>query len=85
MPDAFEEGNLVNISKTITVYISIKPGVTENILLRATCNFKEVTAYQVLFHEFHNVFAWSYEEMLGMDPNIIEHHIDTLLYVPHVR
>jgi hypothetical protein len=52
MLDAFEEGNLVNISKTITIYISIKPGVTENILIRATCTFKEVTAYQSLFHPY---------------------------------
>jgi hypothetical protein len=28
-------------------------------------------------YEFHDVFAWSYEEILGIDPRIIEHEITT--------
>ena len=27
--------------------------------------------------EFQEVFTWSYEDMLGIDPEIAQHHIDT--------
>jgi hypothetical protein len=30
-----------------------------------------------LFKEFHDVFSWSYEEMLGIDLKIAEHEITT--------
>jgi hypothetical protein len=30
MPYVLDEGNLVDISKTITIGISIKPGITKN-------------------------------------------------------
>jgi hypothetical protein len=33
--------------------------------------------YKELFQEFFHVFSWSYEEMLGIDPNIIVHEIET--------
>ena len=29
-----------------------------------------------------DVFAWSYEDMLGLDPSIVQHHLPLL---PHVR
>jgi hypothetical protein len=45
----------------------------ENINLGANCTPKEVVSYTALFKEFHDVFAWSYEEMLGIDPSIIMH------------
>ena len=34
--------------------------------------------------EFHNVFAWSYEEMPGIDPRIVEHEIKTYDYTKPV-
>ena len=33
--------------------------------------------YTALFKEFHDIFSWSYEEMLGFDPSIVEHEIQT--------
>ena len=30
-----------------------------------------------LLTEFREVFAWSYEDMLGINPKIAQHHIDT--------
>jgi hypothetical protein len=36
-PDAFEEGNLANISPTIKIDISVKPGVVEEIIIGAAC------------------------------------------------
>ena len=35
-----------------------------------------------LFRSYLDVFAWSYEDMLGLDPSIVQHH---LLLVPHAR
>ena len=35
--------------------------------------------YINLFKEFRDVFDWSYEEMLGIDPHIVEHEIRTYL------
>ena len=65
------EGNLSIISKTITIDISIKPRVVETILIGAKCTPEEITLYKALFKEFHDIFAWSYEEMLGIDPQIV--------------
>jgi hypothetical protein len=47
--DAFEEGNLANISPTIKIDISIKPGVVEEIIIGAACTPEEITAYKALF------------------------------------
>jgi hypothetical protein len=66
-----------NISTTVTIDISIKEGVIENINLGANCTPDEVVSYTALFKEFCNVFAWSYEEMSGIDPSIVVHEIKT--------
>jgi hypothetical protein len=76
-PDAFEEGNLANISPTIKIDISIKDGIVEDIIIGAACTPQEITAYKALFQEYRDIFAWSYTEMPGLDPSIVEHRIDT--------
>lgn len=35
----------------------------------------EVKTNKAPFQELRDIFAWSYEEMLGIDPNIIVHKI----------
>ena len=72
-PDS--ELNLGNISRTIPIDISVKPGIIENIHIGASCTDEEIQTYKALFQEFHDVFAWSYEEMLGIDPSIVVHEI----------
>ena len=62
------EGNMSNISKTITIDISVKPGVVERIMIRANCSPEENALYKALSQEFHDIFAWSYEEMSRIDP-----------------
>ena len=71
------EGNLSNISKTITIDISVKLGVVESITIGAKCTQEEITLYKALFTEFRDIFAWSYEEMPGIDPRIVVHEIKT--------
>ena len=51
------EGNLSNISKTITIDISIKPEIMETIAIGAKCSPEEVILYKALFKEFRNIFA----------------------------
>jgi len=71
------EQNLGNISTTIPVDISMKPGITENIHIGASCSLEEIQTYKTLFQEFHDIFSWSYEEMPGIDPIIDVHEIKT--------
>ena len=35
-----------------------------------------------LLRSYLDVFAWSYKDMLGLDPSIVQHHLPTL---PHAR
>ena len=74
-PDS--ELNLGNISRTIPIDISVKLGIVENIHIAASCTDDEIQLYKALFQEFRDVFAWSYEEMPGIDPAIVVHEIKT--------
>jgi hypothetical protein len=62
-PDAFEEGNMANISPTVKIDISIKPGIIEEITIGAACSPEELIAYKSLFQEYRDIFSWSYTEM----------------------
>jgi hypothetical protein len=84
-PDSFEEGNLANISPTIKINISITSGIVEEIIIGAACTPEEITTYKSLFQEFRDIFAWSYTEMPGIDPSIVEHCIDTWPDITPVR
>ena len=42
-----------------------------------TCSPNEIQVYTDLFKEFKDVFAWSYEEIPGIDPSIVVHEIPT--------
>jgi hypothetical protein len=69
----------------ISIDISIKEGIVENVHLGANCSPEEVEYYTALFKEFCDIFAWSYEEMPGIDPSIIVHEIKTYPGVKPVR
>ena len=72
----FVEVNMVVISETL-VNISKDPNIIENVFIGAESSPEEVQIYTNLFKEFRDVFAWSYEEMPGIDPSIIQHEIKT--------
>ena len=57
----------------------MKTGVVEHVHIGQNCSTMEIEEYQTLFKEFHDVFSWSYEEMLGIDPSIIVDEIKTYL------
>ena len=52
-------------------------GMIENVYIGVECSHDEILEYTELFKEFHDVFAWSYDEMPGIDPRIFEHDINT--------
>ena len=71
----FAEGNMANISATIPINISVNPNVVENIHIGAKCSPEEIAIYTALFKDFCDVFSWSYEDIPGINPSIIEHKI----------
>ena len=73
----FAEGNMENIFATIPINISVNPDVVENIYIGANYSPEEISIYTTLFKEFRDVFSWSYEEIPGIDPSIVEHEIQT--------
>jgi hypothetical protein len=81
----YVEGNMENISPTIMIDISRTPGKVENVYISADCSPGEIHIYTNLFKGFHDVFSWSYKEMSGIDPSIVEHEIKTYLDARHVR
>jgi hypothetical protein len=73
----YAKGNMETITKMIPIDISRTPGIVENVFIGADCSPEEIQIYTDLFKEFHDIFSWSYEEMPGIDPRIVEHEITT--------
>ena len=71
----FAEGNMENIFITIHINISTNPNIVENVHIGANCSPEEISIYRALFKKLSDVFSWSYEDMLGIDPSIVEHEI----------
>jgi hypothetical protein len=57
----------------------------DNVFIGADFSLEEIQIYTDLFKEFHDVFAWYYEEMPGIDPKIVEHEITTYRDAKPVR
>ena len=76
-PSPMADGNMANISSTIPINISRNPGTIEDVYIGVECSHAEILEYTELFKEFHDIFAWSYNEIPGIDPRIIEHEIKT--------
>ena len=46
---------------------------------------EEAEANRALFKEFQDIFAWTYEEIPGIDLSIVVHEIKTYPTAKHVR
>ena len=55
------------------------------IKIRPTLNEEEKKDLKELLIEFQKVFAWSYEDMSGIDLEIAQHHIDTHAHMVPVK
>ena len=51
----------------------------------STLNEKERKDLKELLIEFQEVFAWSYEDMSGIDLEIAQHHIDTHAHMVPIK
>ena len=71
------DGNMVNLSPTIPIHISRDPSKVENVYIGEKCSHAEIQEYIELFKEVRDVLAWSYEEIPGIDPCIVENEIKT--------
>ena len=49
------------------------------------CSPDEIKEYTNIFKEFHDIFSWSYKEILGIDPRIVKHEIKTYPYAKTVQ
>jgi hypothetical protein len=75
----------MTIVATIPINISCNLGIVENVIIGANCSPEEIHIYTYFFKEFCDVFAWSYEEIPGIDPKIVEHEITTYPNAKPVR
>jgi hypothetical protein len=48
---------MANISPTVKIDISIKPGIIEEITIGIACSPEELTTYNALFQEYRDIFA----------------------------
>ena len=83
--NVLSEGNLGVMFPTIPIDIYVKPGVIEHIHIGASCSAEEIITYTSFFKEFHDIFTWSYEEMLGIDYSFVFHEIKTYPNTKQVR
>ena len=83
-PGLMANGNMASISSTIPINISRDLSKIENVYIGAECSHAEILEYTKIFKEFHDIFACSYNEMLGIDPRIVEHEIKTYPNAKHV-
>ena len=77
LQDIDSEGNIFNITNTTPIVILFKPETVEHIHVGQNCSTKETENFRDLFKEFHDIFAWTYEDILGIDPSIVVHKIKT--------
>jgi hypothetical protein len=69
--DAFEEGNMTNISPTIKINMFVELNVVEEIIVSVACSLEVITTYKALFQEFRDIFSWSYTKIPRLDPTIV--------------
>ena len=63
----------------------MKLEVVENIHVSQNSSTLELESYTTLFKEFKDLFTWTYEEILGIDPSIVIHEIGTYPSAKPVR
>ena len=65
--------------------ISANLDIVEHVHVGKNCSADKSEAYKALFKEFHDIFAWSYKEMPGIDPSTMVHEIKTYPSAKPVR
>ncbi|KAG9442418.1 hypothetical protein H6P81_018272 [Aristolochia fimbriata] len=73
-PAEFEEGGQMTVDelKKVDLGIAEDPRPT---FLSASLTPEEETEYMALLREYHDIFAWNYTEMSGLDPRVALHKL----------
>jgi hypothetical protein len=69
-----EEDSKRKVGDTISLNLGT-PESPKIVKLGAQCSDKEKVKFTELLYEFQDVFAWSYEDIRGFDPALIQHVI----------
>jgi hypothetical protein len=62
------------VGETISLSIGT-PKTPKNVKIGAKCSDEEKMKFAKLLDEFQDVFSWSYEDLCGFDPGLIQHAI----------
>ena len=63
-----------NMDETQTINIGTEED-PKLVLIGSTLTLEEKSELTSLLKEYKDVFAWSYQDMPGIDPEIVQHHI----------
>jgi hypothetical protein len=69
-----EEESKMKVGETISLNIGT-PESPKNVKIGAQCFDEEKLKFARLLSEFQDVFSWSYEDVHGFDPSLIQHAI----------
>jgi hypothetical protein len=69
--EIYTEGNMASIATMIPIDISKNPAIMENVFIGVDCSPEEIQNYTELVKEICDVFSWSYEDMPGINPQIV--------------
>jgi hypothetical protein len=69
-----EEESKRKVGETISLNIGT-PESPKNVKIGAQCSDEEKMKFAKLLGEFQDVFSWSYEDLHGFDPALIQHAI----------
>jgi hypothetical protein len=74
-PQQLEDGVQLNIDELVEMNLETEDD-PQPTFVSASLTPKERENYREFLMEFHDCFAWSYEEMPGLDPQVATHRLD---------
>ncbi|BFG30169.1 hypothetical protein CerSpe_164430 [Prunus speciosa] len=75
-PRHMQDGSTVIAEQLETINLSDDPSVQRPISISVRLAWEEKEALVSLLKEFRDVFAWTYEEMLGLNPKLVSHTLN---------
>ncbi|CAL9021475.1 unnamed protein product, partial [Prunus brigantina] len=75
-PKHMQDGSTAVAEQLETIDLSNDPSVPRPISVSVHLTREEKEALVSLLKEFRDVFAWSYEEMPGLNPNLVSHTLN---------
>jgi hypothetical protein len=79
-----EEESKMKVGETISLNIGT-PEAPKNIKIGSQCSDEEKMKFVELLGEFQDVFSWSYENIPGFDPGLIQHAIPIKEVIKPIR